>query len=72
MVISDRRRVQILKFLRGWAVVQGDDAAHSTTLHTPSHRLPIGRRFRNNQGLNQVVPTPISSFVLFQKPLTAS
>ncbi len=29
IVISDRRRVQILKFLRAWAVVQGDDTLYS-------------------------------------------
>ena len=31
--ISDRRRVQILKFMRGWAVVQGEDQVHASMLH---------------------------------------
>jgi hypothetical protein len=31
--ISDRRRVQILKFLRAWAVVQGDDTLHPEHMH---------------------------------------
>lgn len=33
ITISDRRRVQILKFLRGWAVVQGDDELFPEHLH---------------------------------------
>lgn len=31
--ISDRRRVQILKFLRAWALVQGDDTLHPEHMH---------------------------------------
>ena len=31
--ISDRRRVQILKFMRGWAVVQGEEQVHASMLH---------------------------------------
>lgn len=31
--ISDRRRVQILKFMRGWALVQGDDQVYGEHLH---------------------------------------
>ena len=31
--ISDRRRVQILQFMRGWAVVQGEDTVHAEYLH---------------------------------------
>lgn len=31
--ISDRRRVQILKFMRGWALVQGDDEIYPDHLH---------------------------------------
>ena len=33
ILISDRRRVQILKFLRAWAVVQGDDTLHPEHMH---------------------------------------
>lgn len=33
--ISDRRRVQILKFMRGWALVQGDDTVYAEHLHKP-------------------------------------
>tara|TARA_X000001036_G_scaffold97350_1_gene90194 strand:- start:2559 stop:3740 length:1182 start_codon:yes stop_codon:yes gene_type:complete len=32
--VSDRRRVQILKFLRGWAVVQGEDSLLPEYLHS--------------------------------------
>jgi len=33
ITISDRRRVQILKFLRGWAMVQGDEELFPEHLH---------------------------------------
>lgn len=33
ITISDRRRVQILKFLRGWALVQGDEELFPEHLH---------------------------------------
>jgi len=33
ILISDRRRVQILKFMRGWALVQGDDKIYPEHLH---------------------------------------
>lgn len=33
ITISDRRRVQILKFLKAWAVVQGDDELHPEHMH---------------------------------------
>jgi MoxR-like ATPase len=33
ITISDRRRVQILKFLRGWALVQGDEELYPEHLH---------------------------------------
>lgn len=33
VVISDRRRVQILKFLKAWALVQGDDQLFPEHLH---------------------------------------
>ena len=60
MVISDRRRVQILKFLRGWAVVQGDDALHPEYLHSTLHHIV----YQSEEDLetikevvDQVVPT---------------
>lgn len=33
IVISDRRRVQILKFLKAWAVVQGDEELYPEHMH---------------------------------------
>jgi len=33
ILVSDRRRVQILKFMRGWALVQGDDTLYAEHLH---------------------------------------
>jgi MoxR-like ATPase len=33
ILISDRRRVQIIKFLKAWAVVQGDDELYPEHLH---------------------------------------
>ena len=33
ILISDRRRVQILKFMRGWAIIQGDDTLYAEHLH---------------------------------------
>lgn len=33
ITISDRRRVQILKFMRGWALVQGEDKIYPEHLH---------------------------------------
>lgn len=33
IVISDRRRVQILKFLKAWALVQGDDKLYPEHMH---------------------------------------
>jgi MoxR-like ATPase len=33
ITISDRRRVQILKFLKAWALVQGDDMLHPEHMH---------------------------------------
>lgn len=60
MVISDRRRVQILKFLRGWAVVQGDDTLHPDYLHQTLHHIV----YQSEEDLetikevvDQVVPT---------------
>lgn len=60
MVISDRRRVQILKFLRGWAIVQGDDTLHPDYLHQTLHHIV----YQSEEDLetikevvDQVVPT---------------
>lgn len=33
IVVSDRRRVQILKFLKAWALVQGDDMLYPEHMH---------------------------------------
>lgn len=33
ITISDRRRIQILKFLKAWAVVQGDDELYAEHMH---------------------------------------
>lgn len=33
IIVSDRRRVQILKFLKAWALVQGDDELYPEHLH---------------------------------------
>ena len=33
ITVSDRRRSQILKFLQGWAVIQGDDSLHAEHMH---------------------------------------
>jgi len=58
--ISDRRRVQILKFLRAWAIVQGDDAVYPEHMHnsivhivynTPDDQEVI------REVLNQEIPT---------------
>lgn len=60
IVISDRRRVQILKFLRAWALVQGDDKLypehmHNSLIHivyqTPEDQLVI------REVLEQEIPT---------------
>ena len=60
MIISDRRRVQILKFLRGWAIVQGDDTLHPDYLHQTLHHIV----YQSEEDLetikevvDQVVPT---------------
>jgi len=60
ITISDRRRVQILKFMRGWALVQGDDKLYPEHLHdslihivyqTPDDVSVI------REVLDQVIPT---------------
>lgn len=58
--VSDRRRVQILKFLKAWAIVQGDDELYPEHLHnsivhivyqTPDDQNTI------NEVLEQEIPT---------------
>jgi MoxR-like ATPase len=58
--VSDRRRVQILKFMKGWAVVQGDDQIHPEHLHRSLKHIV----YKNTDDINvikevleQVVPT---------------
>lgn len=60
ITVSDRRRVQILKFMRGWALVQGDDKLYPEHLHdslihivyqTPDDVAVI------REVLDQVIPT---------------
>jgi len=58
--ISDRRRVSILQFMKGWALIQGDDAIYPEHLH----RTLIHMVYQNlddivviKEVLNQVVPT---------------
>lgn len=65
LTISDRRRVQILKFLRAWALVQGDDALHPEHMHnslihiiytTPDDQTVI------KEVLDQEIPTAARLF----------
>lgn len=58
--ISDRRRVQILKFMKGWAIVQGEDEVHPEQLHRSLKHIV----YRNTDDvavikevLEQVVPS---------------
>jgi len=60
ITISDRRRVQVLKFLRAWAIVQGDEELvpehmHDSLVHivyrTPDDKETI------KEILDQVIPT---------------
>jgi len=58
--VSDRRRVQILKFMKGWAVVQGEDQVHPEHLHRSLKHIV----YKNTDDMNvikevleQVVPT---------------
>jgi MoxR-like ATPase len=70
LIISDRRRVQIIKFLKGWAVVQGDSEVlpehlHSTLKHivyqTPEDISVI------KEVVDQCVPTAEKYFREVQK-----
>lgn len=60
ITVSDRRRVQILKFMRGWALVQGDDKLYPEHLH--DSLIHIVYQTPDDVGvirevLDQVIPT---------------
>ena len=60
ITVSDRRRSQILKFLKAWAVVQGDDQLHPSHMH--GSLIHIVYQDREDQEaiqevLEQVIPT---------------
>lgn len=60
ITVSDRRRSQILKFLRAWALVQGDDELHPSHMH--GSLIHIVYQEREDQEairevLEQIVPT---------------
>ena len=70
ITVSDRRKVQILKFLRGWAVVKGGDTLRPDYLHATlphivyqtSEDIPIIKEV-----LDQCVPTADTYFGDLQK-----
>lgn len=58
--VSDRRRVQILSFMKGWAVVQGETEVHAAMLHqTLKHIIYTNPDEIEdiNEVVKQVVPT---------------
>ena len=60
ITVSDRRRVQILKFLKAWAVVQGDDELYAEHMH--DSLVHIVYQNEEDQGvikevLDQEIPT---------------
>ena len=58
--VSDRRRVQILQFMKGWAVVQGETEVHAAMLHqTLKHVIYTNPDEIEdiNEVVKQVVPT---------------
>lgn len=58
--VSDRRRVQILKFMKGWAVVQGETEVHASMLHqTLKHIIYTNPDEIEdiNEVVKQVIPT---------------
>lgn len=60
ITVSDRRRSQILKFLRAWALVQGDDELHPSHMH--GSLIHIVYQEKEDQEairevLEQVIPT---------------
>jgi MoxR-like ATPase len=60
ITVSDRRRVQILKFMKGWAVVQGETEVHASMLHqTLKHIIYTNPDEIEdiNEVVKQVIPT---------------
>ena len=58
--ISDRRRVQILKFLKAWAVVQGDEELYAEHMHNSLVHIVyqnIDDQSVINEVLEQEIPT---------------
>jgi hypothetical protein len=60
ITISDRRRVQILKFLKAWALVQGDDELYAEHLHNSIVHIVYKTKEDQNiitEVLEQEIPT---------------
>lgn len=60
IAISDRRRVQILKFLRAWAIVQGDDTVYPEHMHDSIVHIVYNNQEDQDtirEVLNQEIPT---------------
>lgn len=60
ITISDRRRVQILKFLKAWALVQGDDELYAEHLHNSIIHIVYKTKEDQNtisEVLEQEIPT---------------
>ena len=52
--ISDRRRVQILKFLRAWAIVQGEDTLYPEHLHNTLTHI-VYRTLEDQDAIREIV-----------------
>lgn len=60
VIISDRRRVQILKFLRAWALVQGDDTLYPE--HMYGSLVHIAYHTKDDQeAINEVIEQEVPS-----------
>lgn len=60
ITISDRRRIQILKFLKAWALVQGDDELYPEHMHNSLVHIVYQTREDQeviNEVLEQEIPT---------------
>lgn len=60
IVISDRRRIQILKFLKAWALVQGDDELFAEHMHNSLVHIVYQTKEDQeviNEVLEQEIPT---------------
>lgn len=60
IVISDRRRIQILKFLKAWALVQGDDELYAEHMHNSLVHIVYQTKEDQeviNEVLEQEIPT---------------